>query len=152
MRSWFYTLCYLRFCSISTHKCTHLLIDAGHISIESDLASKEAIRQVQLKRAQQYTDDDYARLESLMYDKLNLKLEDAQVYNSHLNYTTPNIFISSSSEGIYNHAETHLHRSMIHLSISSNGSASIYRSRIQLCRVSSAWLASRSLESCLRCS
>lgn len=64
--------------SISTHKCTHLLIDAGHISIESDLASKEAIRQVHLKRAQQYTDDDYARLESLMYDKLNLKLEDAQ--------------------------------------------------------------------------
>ncbi|KAF8274093.1 hypothetical protein EI94DRAFT_1696360 [Lactarius quietus] len=64
--------------SISTHKCTHLLIDAGHISIESDLASKEAIRQVHLKRAQQYTDDDYARLESLMYDKLDLKLEDAQ--------------------------------------------------------------------------
>ncbi|KAI9460579.1 hypothetical protein BJY52DRAFT_1117906 [Lactarius psammicola] len=64
--------------SISTHRCTHLLIDAGHISIESDLASKEAIRQVHLKRAQQYTDDDYARLESLMYDKLNLKLEDAQ--------------------------------------------------------------------------
>jgi vacuolar protein sorting-associated protein 13A/C len=64
--------------SISNPKCTHLLIDAGHISMESDLASKEAIRQVQLKRAQQYTDDDYARLESLMYDKLNLKLEDAQ--------------------------------------------------------------------------
>ncbi|SRR6266702_2468842 len=94
MRSWFYILCYLRFCSISTHRCTHLLIDAGHISIESDLASKEAIRQVHLKRAQQYTDDDYARLESLMYDKLNLKLEDAQVDNTHLNYTTPLIFAS----------------------------------------------------------
>jgi vacuolar protein sorting-associated protein 13A/C len=66
-------------CSITTHKCTHLLIDAGHISIESDLANKEAIRQVNLKRAQQYTDDDYARLEALMYDKLDLKLEDAQV-------------------------------------------------------------------------
>lgn len=94
MRSYFYTLCYLRLCSISTHRCTHLLIDAGHISIESDLASKEAIRQVHLKRAQQYTDDDYARLESLMYDKLNLKLEDAQVDNIHLNYTTPLIFAS----------------------------------------------------------
>jgi vacuolar protein sorting-associated protein 13A/C len=69
---------FLRLCSIITHKCTHLLVDAGHISIESDLASKEAIRQV-LKRDQQYTDDDYARLESLMYDKLNVKLGDAQV-------------------------------------------------------------------------
>ncbi|KAI0275069.1 vacuolar protein sorting-associated protein 13 [Gloeopeniophorella convolvens] len=55
-----------------------LLIDAGHISIESDLASKDAIRQVHLKRAQQYTEDDYKRLESLMYDKLNLRLKDAQ--------------------------------------------------------------------------
>jgi vacuolar protein sorting-associated protein 13A/C len=64
--------------SITTPKCTHLLIDAGHISIESDLASKDAIRRIQLKRSQQYTDDDYARLESLMYDKLDLKLEDAQ--------------------------------------------------------------------------
>jgi vacuolar protein sorting-associated protein 13A/C len=69
----------LRPCSITTPKCTHLLIDAGHISIESDLASKDAIRRIQLKRSQQYTDDDYAKLESLMYDKLNLKLEDAQV-------------------------------------------------------------------------
>ena len=73
---------HLRFCSITTHKCTHLLIDAGHISIESDLASKEAIRQVHLKRAQQYTDDDYATLEALMYDKLDLRLEDAQVDRS----------------------------------------------------------------------
>jgi Repeating coiled region of VPS13 len=69
----------LRPFSIITPKCTHLLIDAGHISIESDLASKDAIRQIQLKRSQQYSDDDYARLESLMYDKLDLKLEDAQV-------------------------------------------------------------------------
>ncbi|KAI0308206.1 hypothetical protein B0F90DRAFT_1833497 [Multifurca ochricompacta] len=64
--------------SVATHKCTHLLIDAGHISIESDLASKDAIRQVHTRRAQQYTDNDYAILESLMYDKLDLKLEDAQ--------------------------------------------------------------------------
>jgi vacuolar protein sorting-associated protein 13A/C len=80
---------FLRLCSIITHKCTHLLIDAGHISIESDLASKEAIRQVHLKRDQQYTDDDYARLESLMYDKLNLKLEDAQVEGFSLKFMAP---------------------------------------------------------------
>ena len=93
--------------SITTHKCTHLLIDAGHICIESDLASKEAIRQVQLKRSQQYTDDDYARLESLMYDKLNLKLEDAQVDNTHKSHNTSDMCVSSSSEEICSHAETH---------------------------------------------
>ena len=54
-------------------------MDAGHIAIESDLASKEAIRIVHQKRNQKYDDEDYKQLESLMYDKLFLRLEDAQV-------------------------------------------------------------------------
>ncbi|TFY80723.1 hypothetical protein EWM64_g3289 [Hericium alpestre] len=64
--------------SITTAKCKHLVVDAGHISVESDLADKEALREIQLKRNQAYTDEDYSKLESLMYDKLFLKLEDAQ--------------------------------------------------------------------------
>ncbi|EIM83408.1 uncharacterized protein STEHIDRAFT_170692 [Stereum hirsutum FP-91666 SS1] len=64
--------------SITTNRCKHLLIDAGHISIESNLADKEAIRQIHLKRNQNYTDEDYVRLESLMYDKFSLKLHAAQ--------------------------------------------------------------------------
>ncbi|KAI0047829.1 hypothetical protein FA95DRAFT_1589004 [Auriscalpium vulgare] len=64
--------------NITSHHCKHLLVDAGHIAIESDLANKEDIRQIHLKRNQKYTDDDYANLESLMYDKFSLRLKAAQ--------------------------------------------------------------------------
>jgi vacuolar protein sorting-associated protein 13A/C len=40
---------------------------------------KSAVHWVQLKRNQQYNEEDYRQLESLMYDKLFLHLEDAQV-------------------------------------------------------------------------
>ncbi|KDQ63547.1 hypothetical protein JAAARDRAFT_29565 [Jaapia argillacea MUCL 33604] len=63
---------------ITNAHCKHLVIDAGHIAIESDLADKDAIRQIQLKRLQQYTEEDQKKLESLMYDKFSLRLEAAQ--------------------------------------------------------------------------
>lgn len=48
--------------------------------MESDLADKDAMRQLQAKKNQQYDEADYnRRLESLMYDKMTLKLEAAQV-------------------------------------------------------------------------
>ncbi len=34
-----------------------------------------------MKRSQQYSEEDYRQLESLMYDKMFLRLEDAQVKN-----------------------------------------------------------------------
>ena len=40
---------------------------------------KEALREIHLKRNQKYSEDDYRRLESLMYDKFFLRLESAQV-------------------------------------------------------------------------
>lgn len=76
-----YTRLLLTFYSITTNSCIHLIIDAGHIAVESDLVDKEAIRTVQMKRSQQYSEDDYRQLESLMYDKMFLRLEDAQVSN-----------------------------------------------------------------------
>ena len=63
---------------ITTNRCKHLVIDAGHISIESELANKAAIQEIQAKRKQQYTDDDYKQLESMMYDRLLVRLESAQ--------------------------------------------------------------------------
>ncbi|PPQ80804.1 hypothetical protein CVT25_001929 [Psilocybe cyanescens] len=63
---------------VTTNDCKHLIIDAGHISIESDLVSKEAIHTIHQKRNQKYTDEDYKNLESLMYDKMSLRLQDAQ--------------------------------------------------------------------------
>ena len=65
--------------SITTTNCKHLVIDAGHIAIESNLADKEATRQIHMKRNKQYNDEDYRRLESMMYDKFFLRLEMAQV-------------------------------------------------------------------------
>ncbi len=56
-----------------------MVIDAGHISIVSDLASKEAVQEIHSKRKKQYTAEDYERLESMMYDRLTVKLEAAQV-------------------------------------------------------------------------
>ncbi|KAJ7293574.1 vacuolar protein sorting-associated protein 13 [Mycena rebaudengoi] len=63
---------------VTTHNCKHLIIDAGHIAIESNLADKEAIRAIHLKRNKQYSDEDYKQLESLMYDKVSIRLEAAQ--------------------------------------------------------------------------
>ncbi|KAE9408077.1 vacuolar protein sorting-associated protein vps13 [Gymnopus androsaceus JB14] len=63
---------------VTTRNCKHLIVDAGHIAIESELADKEKIRAVHLKRSQQYSDEDYKQLEALMYDKMSLKLKSAQ--------------------------------------------------------------------------
>ncbi|KAH9835542.1 vacuolar protein sorting-associated protein 13 [Rhodofomes roseus] len=63
---------------ITTNNCKHLLIDAGHISVVSQLGNKEAIKEIQSKRKLKYTDEDYQRLESMMYDKLSVRLKDAQ--------------------------------------------------------------------------
>lgn len=59
--------------------CQHIVLDAGHISVRSDLADKGAMSQVKAKEKQEYADEDYQRLESLMYDKYYVKLESAQV-------------------------------------------------------------------------
>ncbi|KAG6898100.1 hypothetical protein C0992_005427 [Termitomyces sp. T32_za158] len=67
---------------VTSHDCKHLIIDAGHISIESDLVDKGATEFLHLKRNKQYEDQDYEYLESLMYDKFLLKLDAAQVCES----------------------------------------------------------------------
>lgn len=59
--------------------CQHIVLDAGHISVESNLADKSVMNEVKAKAKQEYADEDYQRLESLMYDKYYVKLESAQV-------------------------------------------------------------------------
>ncbi|KAF8640890.1 hypothetical protein AX17_000538 [Amanita inopinata Kibby_2008] len=63
---------------VTTNFCKHLIIDAGHIAVESKLADKKEIRSIQQKRQQSYSEEDYRSLESLMYDKFMLRLEAAQ--------------------------------------------------------------------------
>lgn len=65
--------------SITTHKSTCLILDAGHISVNSELVDKETMKEVQSKQKQAYTDEDYQRLESLMYDKFIVKLTSTQL-------------------------------------------------------------------------
>jgi vacuolar protein sorting-associated protein 13A/C len=79
--------------SITQAQCTHLLVDAGHISVESNLADKNAVKEIQMKRNQTYTDDDFAKLEALMYDKLSVKLHAAQVRRSTFQPLTHHDFV-----------------------------------------------------------
>ncbi|KAK6198690.1 vacuolar sorting [Scheffersomyces amazonensis] len=52
------------------------ILDAGHISVVSDLVDKAKIEEFKAK--EQYTEEDWQQLNTLMYDKFSLKLEDAQ--------------------------------------------------------------------------
>ncbi|CZT04223.1 related to vacuolar protein sorting-associated protein VPS13 [Rhynchosporium graminicola] len=65
--------------SITTKNTTCLILDAGHISVNSKLVDKDTMKEVQAKQRQSYTDEDFKRLESLMYDKFLVKLSSTQV-------------------------------------------------------------------------
>ncbi|KAL1410608.1 Vacuolar protein sorting-associated protein 13 [Vanrija albida] len=56
-----------------------VVIDAGHIAVDSKLADKEKLKDVQAKRGRQYSDDDYKQLEDLMYDRMLLSLDSTQL-------------------------------------------------------------------------
>ena len=56
-----------------------MIVDAGHLSLRSDLIDKDTLRDIHSKRKSQYSDEDFKELESLMYDKFNLRLESTQV-------------------------------------------------------------------------
>ncbi|KAK9485881.1 hypothetical protein V1527DRAFT_94643 [Lipomyces starkeyi] len=65
--------------SVIEHDAPCLVLDAGHISMVSNLVDKSTIREVQNKQSTQYHEDDYKALMSLMYDKFQLNLESTQV-------------------------------------------------------------------------
>lgn len=65
--------------SVTEKSTICLIVDAGHASVTSELVDKETMREVQSKQKQQYTEEDFRRLENLMYDKFNLKLQSTQV-------------------------------------------------------------------------
>jgi vacuolar protein sorting-associated protein 13A/C len=65
-----------------------MILDAGHIGVNSSLADKAEIRDMQAKKGQALSDDEFHKLEGLMYDEFSLKLESTQVrcvwhYNGH---------------------------------------------------------------------
>ena len=65
--------------SITSHASPCMILDAGHISVTSELADKETTKEVQSTQNRSYTDEDFKRLESLMYDRFLVKLTSTQV-------------------------------------------------------------------------
>ncbi|PSN61047.1 vacuolar protein sorting-associated protein 13 [Corynespora cassiicola Philippines] len=65
--------------SVTKKSSNCLILDAGHASVTSELVDKDTLRDIQSKQKQQYTDEDFRRLEGLMYDKFLLKLDSTQV-------------------------------------------------------------------------
>ncbi|KAL1920744.1 uncharacterized protein VTP21DRAFT_11379 [Calcarisporiella thermophila] len=54
------------------------VLNIGHIDIKSDLVAKRNIEDMQKKHGQALSEEDFAHLESLMYDKFNVKLSSMQ--------------------------------------------------------------------------
>lgn len=65
--------------SITSESTLCLILDAGHVSLNSELVDKETMKDIQSKQKQKYTDEDFRRLEGLMYDKFLLKLDSTQL-------------------------------------------------------------------------
>ena len=65
--------------SITAHSTICMILDAGHISVTSELVDKDTLKEVQSKHRQSYTEEDFKRLESLMYDKFLVKLSSTQL-------------------------------------------------------------------------
>ncbi|SGZ50437.1 CIC11C00000002743 [Sungouiella intermedia] len=52
------------------------ILDAGHISVTSDLVDKKTFEEIKAKES--YSEADWNKLNTLMYDRFNLHLQDAQ--------------------------------------------------------------------------
>ncbi len=65
--------------TVTSKRSTCVIIDAGHISVTSELVDRETTKEVQSKETQTYTAEDLSRLESLMYDRFLVKLTSTQV-------------------------------------------------------------------------
>ena len=65
--------------SITTESALCMIVDVGHVSLNSELVDKDTMREIQSKQKKQYTEEDYRQLEGLMYDKFLLKLDSTQL-------------------------------------------------------------------------
>ena len=65
--------------SVTKESTLCLILDAGHVALNSELVDKDTMRDIQSKQKTHYSDDDFKHLEDLMYDKFLLKLDSTQV-------------------------------------------------------------------------
>ena len=65
--------------SITKESALCLILDAGHVSLNSELVDKDTMKDIQSKQKSKYSEEDFKQLEGLMYDKFLLKLSSTQV-------------------------------------------------------------------------
>ena len=65
--------------SVTEESTLCLILDTGHVSLNSELVDKKSMQEIQSKQKTQYSEADFKKLEGLMYDKFLLKLESTQV-------------------------------------------------------------------------
>ena len=65
--------------SITAESTLCLILDAGHVSLNSELVDQKTIKEIHSKQKNQFSEEDYRQLEGLMYDKFLLKLDSTQV-------------------------------------------------------------------------
>ena len=65
--------------SITKESALCMILDAGHVSLKSELVDNETMKDIQSKQKKQYSEDDFKQLEGLMYDKFLLKLDSTQL-------------------------------------------------------------------------
>ncbi|EJU01536.1 hypothetical protein DACRYDRAFT_52736 [Dacryopinax primogenitus] len=59
---------------IMAKQCAHMILDAGHIAIQSGLIEKSTLAEIDMKHSQQYSEENYKQLQSHMYNHFFLKL------------------------------------------------------------------------------
>jgi len=64
---------------VTVRESQAMVLDAGHIAVESELANSEEKEELRSKRGQAMNQEDMRRLKDLMYDKLSLRLESTQL-------------------------------------------------------------------------
>ncbi|ODQ63120.1 hypothetical protein NADFUDRAFT_80833 [Nadsonia fulvescens var. elongata DSM 6958] len=64
---------------VSDYASPCAIIDAGHISVSSNLVDKTHIDDFKNKSSKDFSDKDWEEWQSLMYDKFNLQLVDTQI-------------------------------------------------------------------------
>jgi vacuolar protein sorting-associated protein 13A/C len=65
--------------SVTKESTLCLILDAGHVALNSELVDKKTMQEIQSKQKAQYNEQDFKQLEGLMYDKFLLKLDSTQV-------------------------------------------------------------------------
>jgi len=65
--------------TVEAEDSTCLILDAGHIRVSSELVDEQTMKQIQAKQRKSYTDEDFKRLESAMYDKFLVGLTSTQL-------------------------------------------------------------------------